>query len=88
TINAAQKRYDDAKKALAKSDQTIKSLEKKITQSEQSLADLKQNEADMRKAIQGEQDLKKLFVLMKQQEKQAQDLYQKSDAINSELVKL
>ncbi len=87
-INAAQKRYDDAKKALAKSDQKIKSLEKKITQSEQSLADLKQNEADMRKAIQGEQDLKKLFVLMKQQEKQAQDLYQKSDSINSELVKL
>jgi len=87
-ITSAQKRYDDSKQALAKGDQTIKSLEKKITESEQSLADLRKNEADMRKAIQSEQDLKKLFVLMKQQEKQAQDLYQKSDAINSELVKL
>lgn len=87
-INTAQKQYDDAKHSLAKSDQTLNSLQQKISQSERSLADLRQNEADMRKAIQGEQDLKKLFVLMKQQEKQAQDLYSKSDAINSELVKL
>lgn len=87
-INTAQTQYDDAKSALAKSDQTLNSLQQKISQSERSLADLRQNEADMRKAIQGEQDLKKLFVLMKQQEKQAQDLYSKSDAINSELTKL
>ncbi|RRK10816.1 hypothetical protein D1831_05810 [Lactiplantibacillus garii] len=87
-INAAQKQYDDAKRSLTKSDQTLNSLQQKISQSERSLADLRQNEANMRKAIQGEQDLKKLFVLMKDQEKQAQDLYSKSDAINSELVKL
>ena len=87
-ITTEQKTYNDAKSTLAKSDQTLNSLQQKITKSEQSLADLRKNEADMRAAIQGEQDLKKLFVLMKQQEKQAQDLYSKSDAINSELVKL
>jgi len=87
-ITAEQTAYNDAKATLAKSDQTLSSLAKKISKSEQSLADLRKTEADMRKAIQGEQDLKKLFVLMKQQEKQAQELYSKSDAINSELVKL
>lgn len=87
-ITAEQTAYNDAKATLAKSDQTLSSLAKKISSSEANLADLRKTEADMRQAIQGEQDLKKLFVLMKQQEKQAQDLYSKSDAINSELVKL
>lgn len=87
-ITTEQTAYNDAKATLAKSDQTLSSLAKKISSSETSLADLRKTEADMRQAIQGEQDLKKLFVLMKQQEKQAQDLYSKSDAINSELVKL
>ena len=87
-ITAEQTKYNDAKAALSKSDQTLSSLSQKISKSEQSLADLRKTEANMRQAIQGEKDLKKLFVLMKQQEKQAQDLYSKSDAINNELVKL